>query len=754
MAKIKNQKTVSTPSKANAGPAMAAGKQGSGVSGKKPHQSFSVRQLCIVLAVISFLLYANTLWNGYVMDDVIVLKENTIVMKGIKAIPELFSTPHMRGYMIIPNDMYRPLSMAMFAVEYQLFGANPAVNHFFNILVFVGCVIMLFLFLEKFFDGKKTAVAFIGALIFAIHPIHTEVVANIKSRDELLCFFFAFWSLNLLMKYMSSGKLWFLAAGACTLLLSFLSKETVITFLAVIPLLFFVYKNNDKTRALLITLKTVGVTVIFLFIRHYVLNKFNANQPADIDFIDNALSKSAGMQRFTTEVVVLGRYLWLQVIPYPLLSTYAYNAIPFASLSSITFWLSLIAYLGLGYVAITGLLKNKKDPWAFAIIFFVATLSLFSNIPFLMGAEMAERFAFFASAGFCMAAALGIDKWIIKDATAGVLVLRSTKVLAVLVPLLLLFGGMTIARNADWKDNYTLYKADIEKSPENARLYHYLATALAENMYPEEPDTVKRREMDVESVGYLKKGLQIYPQFTEAHVELGRIYDRNKMYDSAIAEDKRALAVNPNHATANNNLGSVYLTTGKYDDAVTYFKRSIEVNPNFRIAYTNLAHTYNQLKKYDSAAIYFNKMLEFNPDDFDARQELGLVYFFLQKYDLAAASLKAALAIKPNDPNAINTLGAVYLNAQKYPQAIEMISKSLSMNPNNMLGLSNLGRAYYLNNQFPQALEAFSQELAMDPKSPRDLPYMALTYQKMGNMEMARKWEVVARQAYSNFKLP
>jgi tetratricopeptide (TPR) repeat protein len=749
MAKKQNQRPV-TVSKVQPAPATPQKKI---VAEPKQGVILSVKTLCILLAVVSFLLYANTLVNGYVMDDVIVLKENTIVMKGIHGIPELFTTPHMRGYMIIPNDMYRPLSMVMFAIEYQFFGASPAVNHFFNILVFIGCVITLFLFVNRFFDGKKVVVAFIAALIFAIHPIHTEVVANIKSRDELLCFFFAFWSLNLFMDYMQRGRAVALIGGALTLFLSYLSKETVITFLAVIPLLFFVFKKEHTRRAIYITAAMVVVTGLFLGIRAEVLNNFNANQRSPVDFIDNALAGVSGVSKFATEVVIMGKYLWLQFIPYPLLSTYSFNAIPFATLSSISFWLSLLVYLLLAYVVIVRLRTDRKDPWAFAILFFVITLSLFSNIPFLMGAEMAERFAFFASVGICIAVGIGMERWVIKSGTEDTTVLKAPKVLAILVPLLLIFGGMTVARNADWKDNYTLYKADVEKSPENARLYHYLATALAENKYNEETDTVKRREMDMESVGYLRKSLEIYPKFTEARVELARIYDRNKMYDSALAEDKVALALNPGHATGNNNLGSVYLTTGKYAEAIIYFKKAIEIDPNFRFAYINLARTYKQMQQYDSAIIYFNKILSLDPGFSEAHKELGTLYFFRQKYDSSEAQLKLALAMNPGDANSLNTLGAIYLNTKKYPQAIETIKKSVALDPNNITAISNLGRAYYLNNQFAAALEQFGKELTLDPKSPRDVPYMALAYQKLGNMEQARKYEVLAKHYYSNFKL-
>ena len=100
-----------------------------------------------------------------------------------------------------------------------------------------------------------------------------------------------------------------------------------------------------------------------------------------------------------------------------------------------------------------------------------------------MGAELAERFAFFASAGICIAAALAMEQWVIKAGATDILALKSTKVLAVLAPLLLIFGGLTIARNMDWQNNYTLYKADVEKSPNDTRLHHFVATAITEEIY-------------------------------------------------------------------------------------------------------------------------------------------------------------------------------------------------------------------------------------------------------------------------------
>jgi len=722
---------------------------------KKPVNWFSVNYLCIFLAVVSFVIYANTLAGGYALDDVMMIKDNQFVKQGFKAIPELLSTPHMRGYLVIPNDLYRPLSLVMFAIEYQVFGPIPAAGHLFNVLVFAGCVVFLFLFLNKFFNGEKTSIAFIAALLFAVHPIHTEVVANIKSRDELLCFFFAFWSLNVFMNYMKAGKMLQLLLGALLFFLSCISKETVITFLVVIPVLFFLYYNENKRRAVYIIGGVIAATAVFLLIRTIVLTTYHANEPsATTDFMDNALVKAPDVaQKIATEFFILGKYLQLMFVPYPLLCNYSYNSIPFVGFGNVWVLLSIAAYGFMACFCIVRLIKNKKDPWAFAILVYLASISLFSNLPFLMGAEMAERFAFFASTGFCIAGALAVEQWIIKARAKDTTVLKSVNVLLVLVPVFLIFSSMTISRNSDWRDEYILYKTDLEKSPNDARLHQYVATALAETKYFEETDTLKQKAMDNESVTLLKEALRLYPNFAQAHVELGRVYDRQRLFTLAEDEDIKALTLDPTSSTANNNIASVYISTGRYRQAIPHLIKSIAVNPNFKFAYLNLANSYMQVRSYDSAIINYKLMLAFDPTYSDAYQQMATAYFQKQDYDSAALYFKRITELKPNDPNAYNNLGAAYLNAKKYPLAIEQFNKTLSLNPNFLSAYANLGKSYYTSGQYETAINIFNKELSLNPRNPSDIPYIALSYQKLGKMEQARQYEAIAKKYYSNFKL-
>src|SRR6185369_7168582 len=104
-------------------------------------------------------------------------------------------------------------------------------------------------------------------------------------------------------------------------------------------------------------------------------------------------------------------------------------------------------------------------------------------------------------------------------------------------------------------------------------------------VYPVTTDTVKKIELDNESLSYLRKGLEIYPGYADLFVEMARIYDRQKKYDSSIKYNTLALKINPTNFTANNNLGSCMLTAGKYHEAIPYFKLAMQFNPNFKYAY-------------------------------------------------------------------------------------------------------------------------------------------------------------------------
>ena len=169
------------------------------------------------LFLFAFLLYANTLGHGYAFDDSIVIVENSFTKKGFAGIKDLATRDFFDGIygdqnMALSGGRYRPLSLVMFAVEYEFFGANPTVGHFLNVFFFALTVVLFFVLTRRWlanFESSAvvaaTVSATVAALLFAAHPIHTEVVANIKGRDEIMAMLLMLLSLLSLDKYLKTG---------------------------------------------------------------------------------------------------------------------------------------------------------------------------------------------------------------------------------------------------------------------------------------------------------------------------------------------------------------------------------------------------------------------------------------------------------------------------------------------------------------------------------------------------------------------
>lgn len=616
---------------------------------------FTLKILGGFLFSIAFILYINTLHHGYALDDYNVIRDNSIVTKGISAIGEIFATPYRKGYFITTNDLYRPLSLAMFATEYELSDHGTTLSHFMNIFLFSISVVLLFTALHRLMEGKKMGVAFIAALLFAIHPIHTEVVANIKSRDEILCFLFAFATLNLFIKYLDTHKISSLVLALLCYFLSLLSKESAIMFIFIVPLVFYVYRNEDTKKSLQITLGTLAVAAVFLVIRYSVLSAHHANTDSFISFMDNELTNAPNkLSQLATAILATGMYIKLLFIPNPLLCDYAYNSIPFATFANIGVLLSLVAHIGLLVFAAYRLKNVKKDVLAFGILFYLITIALFSNVFFLIGAIFAERFAYFASAGFCLVIAYLLEQGSIKffksDESSGTAILENGKVLLVLVGITVVLGMLTVNRNKDWENNLTLFKADIPKAPNDSRLNYYIGTELVSNTATHEGNPVVKKQLIEEGIKYLRQSIAIYPKYQDAEAEIGNAFFQINANDSAEYHDLKALELKPNDPLATNNLAGVYFVTSQYYKAIDLCKNAIKVNPNYYNAYSNIGLCYYRMKKFDSALTNLYAARAISPSFNNACENLILVHTALGNAD-SVAKYKAVLEqIKADAP--------------------------------------------------------------------------------------------------------
>lgn len=555
--------------------------------------SLTKSKLALILAILAFSVYANTLRNDFALDDFLVISENHFVNKGISGIPDILTTSYHKGFNSASNDLYRPLSLVVFAVIHQISGETAFTYHLVNLLVFVCCVLILFSFLSRILGKDRTSAAFTGSLLFALHPIHTEVVANCKSLDELLCFAFAFLSLNHYLDYHSGKSYKHLIWGTIFLFISLMAKETTFTFLAVIPALFFML-YGDKKKNISISISTTVAVALTLLIRVMVLG-YAGSGASSVSFTDNPLASAdiSYTTRVATAIFVLGRYLMLLIIPHPLLSDYTYNTIPFADFTNVITLLSIAAYSTLIFISLYRTIKYGRDRVSFFLLFFLLVISLFSNIPFLIGSNMAERFLFFPSVSFCVIPVLLLSN---KQN------LLKSKVVMVIVALIsVVYFSLTVIRNADWANNSNLFRADIEKAPANSRLNFLLGNELTRAAFDTQIPVPEREQKLNEGVHYLKNAIEIYPEYRDAYVELGRAYYEAHIYDQAEQNARKALSLDPQNNDASNILGTVYMATTHYREAVDMFTSVLARSPQNSTAHFNLGACYANLKQYDKA---------------------------------------------------------------------------------------------------------------------------------------------------------
>jgi hypothetical protein len=195
--------------------------------------------LGVLVGLVAFILYFNTVNHEYVLDDFSLISENTVTTKGIKGIPTIFQNHYRVGYYLIDDGIYRPLSVAMFALEWELSPNNPYLSHWLNVLFYVFTGWLLFITLAKLLKNYNLVIPFLISVLFISHPVHTEVVANIKSRDELIGFFLTIASLYYLLKYFEKEKIYYLILVSFLFFGALLAKETAITMIVLLPSLIF-----------------------------------------------------------------------------------------------------------------------------------------------------------------------------------------------------------------------------------------------------------------------------------------------------------------------------------------------------------------------------------------------------------------------------------------------------------------------------------------------------------------------------------
>lgn len=600
----------------------------------------------LILAAIAAALYINTLGHEFTLDDYSVILENRVTKQGFSAIPEILKTSYRFGYYFTSDNLYRPLVKAMFAAEWGMSPNNAFPGHVMNVLFYAITAIVIFGTLRQM--TGNILLSFIASALFIAHPIHTEVVANIKSRDEILAFLFCMMALYFFISFLKNKKTSDSILSAFLYFAAFLSKESSITFLAVFPLAGWCFTDRKLTDIFKSMLLPVSAAVLFLLIRASVLG---TTVPESVSVADNLLMAAKdGITRFCTAVLILGLYLKLLVFPHPLVFDYSFNQIPLVGPGDFGFIISALAYIGMLVFAVWKL--KEKNIFSFAILFYLFTISVSSNLFITIGSSMGERFIYAPSFGFCIALAALICLVIKTNSDPGFsfskLISENKKIFIVLLILLIPYSLKTIARNPVWKNNYTLYSNDVLLSPNSTRTHYYLGNYLVKPEAWEGKTEQEKKQIIYNGIDELQKSVAIYPGFADAFTQLGVAYSKLGKPDSSLFFYQKALTLNPGYPTIHNNIGTVFFEQQKYDEALRYFLKAVELDPRYSEAHANAGSAYGMMKQYDNALNSLFNAIKWDPNYSQAYYFIGITYRFKGDETNANIYLEKAYRLDPS----------------------------------------------------------------------------------------------------------
>lgn len=529
---------------------------------------------------ISFLIvfvYGITLFSNIVyLDDNVLVIEQYQFNKDLLNIPQafkedIFRTPQGGG------TFYRPIERITFMLDAQ-FGEKAIIfmSHLNNILLHILAICLLFVFLLKLNIDKL--IAFLFALIFAIHPLTAQTVAFISGRNDSLLAIFVFPALIYLIKYLETRKNKYLVWNLVFLVFALFTKETAVILPAIFIiyiLIFIGYKKIIEDRSLYIKLISLWVTVgvLWFLIRMLVFHNFIGNASYNI-----FLSIYNNLPSLIPAIGKIFLPFDLSVFPVIQDMTMLYGIL---SLLILIVWFFLSKKRNFKFI-IFGLL------WFF--IFIVLTLIK----PIGTNPEFSENRIYIPMFGFIFLI-LGLGRIrlpvFIKE-KINYEVNWKKIILIISLLIILIFSCVTIYRNKYYKNKLNFWENATVNSPSFAFNHNNLGAMefLDGDMINAEKE--------------YKIALELNPNEPMAHNNLALIYANQGKDKDAEEEYKKELEINPEYDNAYFNLGLLYFSEGRKDEAVENWKKTLQINPNYIDALKSLTNYYYSENNYEEVVVY------------------------------------------------------------------------------------------------------------------------------------------------------
>ncbi|XP_019385247.1 PREDICTED: transmembrane and TPR repeat-containing protein 4 [Crocodylus porosus] len=695
----------------------------------------------IVVGLISFLCFANSYDGDFVFDD----SEAIINNKDLRAETPLGDLWHhdFWGSKLSSNTShksYRPLTVLTFRLNYLFAGGfHPVGFHVINIMLHsIICVLMVDVFsillggLQYSSKGRRLNLAPraspLAALLFAVHPVHTECVAGIVGRADLLCALFFLLSFLGYCKAFRENKegihfsvFWVLVSvllGA----IAMLCKEQGITVLGLnavfdavvisrLDILELIHKVLHKDKSLenvglfrkgllfrITLLLSGGVTIL------YIRWRIMGTGPPAFTEVDNPASFADSLfMRVINYNYYYSLNAWLLLCPWWLCFDWSMGCIPL--IKSVSDW-RIIALAALWFCLI-GLIcqalcsedSHRRRILTLGLGFLIIPFLPASNLFFRVGFVVAERVIYLPSIGYCILFIYGFSL-LSKQA-------KKKKIfIAAILGILLINMMRCIIRSNQWRSEEQLFRSALSVCPLNAKVHYNVGKNLAD------------KGNQTAAIKYYREAVRLNPKYVHAMNNLGNILkERNELRE---AEELLSLAVQiqPDFAAAWMNLGIVQNSLRRFEEAEQSYWTAIKYRKIYPDCYYNLGRLYADLNRHIDALNAWRNATVLKPEHSLAWNNMIILLDNTGNLAQAEAVGREALELIPNDHSLMFSLANVLGKSQKYKESEALFLKAIKANPNAASYHGNLAVLYHRWGNLDLAKKHYEVSLKLDPTAP------------------------------------
>lgn len=552
--------------------------------------TISDRKQVFIIGLIAFLVYILSVNNGYNLDDNIVTKDHPFVSKGIAGIPEILTNPYYNigGY----RFDYRPIPQITFAIEQSLFGQNPAISHFVSVVLYALLCVWLFLVLRFIFPQLPRAFLWLGMILFVVHPLHSEVVNNLKSRDEILSLAFGLGFLWMAVSDFRTPGFKFKACAFLFLLLAMMAKVSILPLILFFPLYVLFYRKSDWYRP---ALWVMPALYVFFWLGYFVVvNGIIFPTERTLTFTEMPLPADPTISdKLGVIVPTIFFYVKMMLAPWPLCSYYGYNTMPF------TEWKAIVV---LAFLLLSVLLffRGVKDRRMYALIpaWFIASGFLFYNLGYYYTGIVSERAAFIMSIPGSLGVVMLVGALVQRKDIS--LVAPSKPTMYIVYGIALVFGAISFMRVFDWKDPVTLYAKDLKHYPNSGHL-NFLQGVNYDIKAKEAKDPQLERGYIDTAFFHFNRTLVLEPDRPVSLTYVGRYFmDYYSNLDTAHTLLSRAWSIREGGETAY-ELGRAKSFLGRWDEALPILEKAIELDTSIYWTWYFLAQAYYEAGRLEDA---------------------------------------------------------------------------------------------------------------------------------------------------------